>query len=225
MNRVLNFAVVAASAFIMANAKVDAAVIDISEGSTSGYTMTDGNTYVIQNSVTFSNVTAGCSGISVESNATVVIYVPKGVTLTAIGANGKERTGGGAGICVPETSTLIITGEGIVNAIGGDAGKGSDGKNGYDGWGYGSGSTVYYGGRGGAGGGGGGGAGAAIGGSGGNGGISGIGASSVEGDKNGKEGGDGGDGEASDAMGCVYILGSLLAQTTTHSEYSHQTSP
>ena len=57
MKRVLNFGVVAASAFIMANAKVDAAVIDISEGSTSGYTMTDGNTYVIQNSVTFSNAT------------------------------------------------------------------------------------------------------------------------------------------------------------------------
>ena len=59
MNRVLNFAVVTASAFVMASAKVDAAVINITEGSTTGYTMTDGNTYVIQDSVTFSNTTAG----------------------------------------------------------------------------------------------------------------------------------------------------------------------
>ena len=213
MNRVLNFAVVAVSALIMASAKVDAAVIDITEGSTSGYTMTDGNTYVIQNSVTFSNATAGCSGISVESNSTVVIYVPKDVTLTAIGANGKGRTGGGAGICVPSNATLIVTGEGMVVATGGDAGKGSDGKNGYDGWGYGGGSTIYYGGKGGAGGDGGGGAGAAIGGRGGIGGISGVGASGVDGDHGGNNGGNGGDGEASDAMGCVYILGSLLAQT------------
>ena len=214
MNRVLDFAVCVVSAFIMVRA--NAAVVNITEGSTSGYTMTDGNTYVIQDSVSFSNTTTGCSGISVESNSTVVIYVPKNVTLRASGANGEGRIGGGAGICVPETSTLIITGEGMVVATGGNAGKGSDGKNGYDGSGYGGGSTVYYGGKGGAGGGGGGGAGAAIGGSGGNGGISGIGASSVEGgnwNKNGNEGGDGGDGEASDAMGCVYILGSLLAQT------------
>ena len=132
MKRVLNFGVIAASAFIMANAIVDAAVIDISEGSTSGYTMTYGNTYVIQNSVTVSNATTGCSGISVESNSTVVIYVPKDVTLTAIGANGEGRIGGGAGIHVPETSTLVITGEGSVVAKGGNAGDGANGADGGD---------------------------------------------------------------------------------------------
>ena len=211
MNRVLDFAVVAASAFIMANANVDAAVINITEGATSGYTMTDGNTYVIQNSVTFSNATAGCSGISVESNSTVVIYVPKNVTLTASGANGEGRIGGGAGIYVPETSTLIITGEGIVNAIGGNAGKGGNGKNGGDG--SGSDYGIVYSGDGGAGGGGGGGAGAAIGGRGGSGGISGVGAKGRADYFAGNNGGNGGDGEASDTMGSVFIIGGILART------------
>ena len=219
MNRVLNFAVVAASALIMVNAKADAAVIDISEGSTSGYTMTDGNTYVIQNSVTFSNVTAGCSGISVESNATVVIYVPKGVTLTAIGANGKERTGGGAGICVPSNATLIVTGEGIVVAIGGNAGNGGKGVYGTAGD---NGSTWVQGGKGGAGGTGGGGAGAAIGGMGGVGGISGNGAAkyfcalnSVYDEYNGaNNGGDGGEGDVSGSMGRVFLIGRILVQCT-----------
>ena len=53
MNRVLNFAVVAMSAVIMTSSRVDAAVVNITQGSMSGYTMTDGNTYVIQNSVSF----------------------------------------------------------------------------------------------------------------------------------------------------------------------------
>ncbi len=81
MNQALNFAVVTATAFIMASAQVDAAVINITQGSTSGYTMTDGNTYVIQDSVSFSNSTAGGSGMTVEDGATVVLFAPAGVTL------------------------------------------------------------------------------------------------------------------------------------------------
>ena len=135
MNRVLNAMVVSMVLFLMCG-QLNAAVVNITQGSTSGYTMTDGNTYVIQNSVTFSNATAGCSGISVESNATVVIYVPKDVTLTATGANGEGRIGGGAGICVPETSMLVITGEGRVIAAGGDAGSAADGGNGRNGYTY-----------------------------------------------------------------------------------------
>ena len=75
-------------------------VVYITNDSTSGYTMTDGNTYVIQNSVSFSNSTAGGSGMTIEDGATVVIFVPSNVTLTAIGANGSGQTGGGAGILV-----------------------------------------------------------------------------------------------------------------------------
>ena len=59
MSRVLNFAVVAMSAVIMTGSQVNAAVVNVTQGSTSGYTMTDGNTYVIQDSVSFSNSTAG----------------------------------------------------------------------------------------------------------------------------------------------------------------------
>lgn len=81
MNWVLNLAVVAAATLIIASAKADAAVVNITEGSTSGYTMTDGNTYVIQDSVSFSNSTAGGSGMTVEDGATVVLFAPAGVTL------------------------------------------------------------------------------------------------------------------------------------------------
>ena len=114
------------ASLILSSSSLHAAVVNITEGSTTGYTMTDGNTYVIQNSVSFSNSTVGGSGMSVEDGATVVLYVPQGVTLTASGANGEGRTGGGAGIRVPETSTLIITGEGAVTATGGNAGNGGE---------------------------------------------------------------------------------------------------
>lgn len=117
----------AAFAAITATSQLGAAVVNITQGSTSGYTMTDGNTYVVQNSVSFSNSTAGGSGMTVADNATVVLYVPAGVTLTAKGGNGSGQTGGGAGIRVPSTATLIITGEGSVNATGGNAGNGANG--------------------------------------------------------------------------------------------------
>ena len=226
MNRVLNFAVVAMSAVIMTSSRVDAAVVNITQGSMSGYTMTDGNTYVIQNSVSFSNSTAGGSGMTVEDGATVVIFVPSNVTLTAMGANGSGQTGGGAGILVPETSTLIITGEGTVNASGGNAG---DGGNGGDGL-VGSLATKYNGqykqgtgkgssGIGGSGGDGGGGAGAGIGGtggyggSGGNGGVAKVISSYVTyqnfpGD--GNAGTKGTSGEPGRAMGYCYVIGSTV---------------
>ena len=51
MNRVLNSAVVAMSAVIMASSRIDAAVVNITQGSMSGCAMTDDNTYVIQESV------------------------------------------------------------------------------------------------------------------------------------------------------------------------------
>ena len=65
MNRILNLAVVATSAVVMASRQVDAAVVNVTKELTSCYTMTDGNTYVIQNSVTFSNFMIGGSGMTV----------------------------------------------------------------------------------------------------------------------------------------------------------------
>ena len=74
---------VAMFAAFAAVAPLEASVVTLTTGSTSGYTMTDGNTYVVSKSLTFSNSTAGGSGMSVANNATVVLYVPAGVTLTA----------------------------------------------------------------------------------------------------------------------------------------------
>ena len=183
MKRVLKPASVGvAMATFLAIWQLQAGVVNITQGSTSGYTMTDGNTYVIQNSVSFSNSTAGGSGMSVEDGATVVLYVPAGISLTAVGANGSGQIGGGAGIRVPETSTLVITGDGMVNAIGGNAENGSDG---------GHGGTP----KGGIGGDGGGGGGAALGGAGGAGGMYGA--------TTGKPGNNG------ETMGTVFVLGGV----------------
>ena len=238
MNIGKSIAFAASLATVFASHFVNAEVENITEGSTSGYTMTDGNTYVIQNSVEFSNATAGGSGMIVADNATVVLYVPKGVTLTATGANGSGQTGGGAGICVPESATLVITGEGTVNATGGNAGNGGKGANGSKG-----GAIAYHYGRypdfegsapgaigaagkgssgaGGTGGVGGGGAGAGIGGQGGLGGSGGnAGAARVissyilnfEG--NGNKGGGGGNGMAGAGMGVCCILGNMALSVT-----------
>ena len=183
MKRVLKPASVGvAMATFLAIWQLQAGVVNITQGSTSGYTMTDGNTYVIQNSVSFSNSTVGGSGMSVEDGATVVLYVPAGISLTAVGANSSGQIGGGAGIRVPETSTLVITGDGMVNAIGGNAGNGSDG---------GHGGTP----KGGIGGDGGGGGGAALGGAGGAGGMYGA--------TTGKPGNNG------ETMGTVFVLGGV----------------
>lgn len=208
---------------------IEAAVVNITQGSTSGYTMTDGNTYVIQNSVSFSNSTTGGSGMTVADNATVVMYVPAGVTLTATGTNGSGRTGGGAGIRVPQTSTLIITGEGTVNASGGNAGNGGNGANG----GNGSSTTARYvssslegkgsSGQGGAGGSGGGGAGSAIGGNGSLGGSGGNGASARSISSyvslrnfsgNGNNGAAGSSGQPGVGMGRCYIIGQISVLAT-----------
>ena len=120
MNTTTRISIIATTfAAIMAGSQLNAAVVNITSGSTSGYTMTDGNTYVVQNSVSFSNSTAGGSGLTVADNATVVLYIPTNVTLTATGANGNGQTGGGAGIRVPVTATLVITGETIPICKGG----------------------------------------------------------------------------------------------------------
>ena len=130
----------------------------LSEGSSTGRELTSGY-YWVTKDITFSGGD-GKSGLTIATGATVHIYVPKGVTLTARGGHGAGQTGGGAGIWLPSGSTLCLEGPGTVNAIGGNAGngaKGGDGSGGrYDG-------AYLYAGSGGKGGAGGGGAGAGIG--------------------------------------------------------------
>ncbi|MBR1394351.1 MAG: hypothetical protein IJ559_01665 [Prevotella sp.] len=140
----------------------------LTEGSTTGMTLgaADATTYYyMTENLTFSNNTAGGSGLTIQG--TVYIYIPSGVTLTATGADGEGTTGGGAGILVPSGTTLNIFGEGTIVATGGNAANGGNGGNGTAASFV---SPYYYAGLGGAGGNGGGGAGAGIGTAGGNGG-------------------------------------------------------
>ena len=146
-------------------------------------------TYVIKNNVGFGSYNCAGAGINIAENATVVIYVPANITLNARGrnaevTNGREAGtyGGSPGICVPESSTLIITGAGSVYARGGNGDYGYWGANGGNGYLTES-DNYYYGGYGGHGGGGGAGAGAGIGGSGGKGGDGGTQASYSHKDK------------------------------------------
>ena len=132
----------------------------LSEGSSSGHTLYEGHYYVDQN-VTFSNGATG-SGLTIAAGATVYLYIPHGVTLTARGGHASGRTGAGAGIELPASSTLYLQGKGTVKAYGGNAANGSNGSNGSNACQSESGNYIH-GGNGGDGGNGGGGAGAGIG--------------------------------------------------------------
>lgn len=151
----------------------------ITEGSTSGYELKDAYYYVTED-LTFTNTIEGGgqgSGMYVQAGKTVNLYIPAGVTLTVKGADASGTTGAGAGILLPEGSTLNIIGAGTLVATGGKAANGQDGSRGTDGrldeesvgtWFLGK--KIYCG-YGGAGGYGGGGAGAGIGTAGGQGGA------------------------------------------------------
>lgn len=176
---------------------------ELSEGSSSGYTLSSGKYYITKD-IEFSNNNAGGSGLSISG--VVHIYIPKGVTLTARGAGGSGRTGGGAGIHLPNGSTLYLEGGGKVIATGGDAADGERGGNGTDG--YFDGSSMYAG-KGGYGGAGGGGAGAGIGTPGGTGAgrQSGTGSNSCSylGSATGITGNGGNSGSTAAAMGTLFV--------------------
>lgn len=143
---------------------------EIKEGSSNGYELRPGRYYITRN-LTFSNNTIGGSGMSVSSGATVYLHIPKGVTLTATGHDASGQTGAGAGILLPEGSTLVLEGGGTVKAKGGNAANGGNGSRGGNaGWQESGDGNGIWAGDGGAGGYGGGGAGAGIGTSGANGG-------------------------------------------------------
>lgn len=177
----------------------------LSNGSSTGYTLSSGHYYVSEN-ITFSNGATG-SGLTIADGATVHIYVPAGVTLTANGGNGSGRTGAGAGIELPSGSTLYLMGKGKVEAYGGNAANGSNGSNGSNACQSESGNYIH-GGNGGDGGNGGGGAGAGIGTRGGDGGNGGSGPghrSAAWTDVQGVDGNPGGAGSGASAMGKLYV--------------------
>ena len=179
--------------------------------------------YYLSANKTFGSSSSGTNGLKIASGATVYIYIPAGVTLTAIGRDGYNTTSdvyvGYAGILVPSGSKLVFLGEGTVVAQGGNAGNGSKGGNGtsYNLEHSDSGDTlaVPAGGKGGFGGGG---AGAGIGTNGGAGGsTAGSGGTGYNADKdlgyNGKAGSDGASGGNAKSAGEIYNVGVTIAAT------------
>ena len=122
----------------------------------------------------------GQSAIRIAPGRKVTINIKEDKTLTVNGGAAVGRFGAGAGIEVPESSSLTVCGFGTLKASGGNAAAGGVGEGGDKGW-IDFDSAVCHSGRGGYGGYGGGGAGAGIGGRGGIGGLGGKGGDSVVG--------------------------------------------
>ena len=182
----------------------------LNAGSSTGKTLgTAGTTtyYYADASLTFSNSTAGGSGLTILGN--VYLYLPQGVTVTCTGANAEGTTGAGAGIELTSDNTLYLIGSGTLNATGGNAANGGNGGNGSDAdWD----NNNDWSGTGGTGGHGGGGAGAGIGTRGGQGGNGGAGAASVTSAWSTAGGGSGAAGQAgatAGGMGELYVAQSL----------------
>ena len=184
----------------------------LSGGATDGYVLQSGRYYVTED-ISFTNNSAGGNGLTIADGATVHIYLCN-AKLTATGGKASGRTGAGAGIYLPQGSTLYIEGRGSVIATGGDAadgGNGADGSHAYLHY-----SNTILGGSGGAGGDGGGGAGAGIGTSGGNGGAGGGGGprNGSSGDEKTQHGVDGRGGEtggSAGAMGNLYYVSGAIS--------------
>ena len=191
----------------------------LNAGSTTGKTLgTAGTTtyYYATGNLSFTNSTAGGSGLKIQG--TVYLYVPEGKTVTCTGANASGQTGGGAGIELAAGNSLYLLGNGTINATGGNAANGGNGGNGYD-------AECTYdesilGGSGGTGGNGGGGAGAGIGtrgatgGSGGSGGQR-NGSYGQETTQYGVDGSAGSAGGTAAAMGSVYVFQSSVTLNAT----------
>lgn len=196
-----------------------------------GSTLTAGTTYKVSSDITINEQQAAVdangkpvSGLVVAGGSPVIIEICKGCTLTVNGTHAAGQYGAGAGISVPSSSTLIITGEGTLIAQGGDAADGTKGNDGKNAWGGDSTQNDFSevsrkddkkepSGAGGNGGAGGGGAAAGIGGAGGAGGSGGVGGvsviSSTSANTNGNIGIAGKDGEDGADMGTVYIMGTV----------------
>ena len=97
------------------------------QNETAGKTLKTGTYYITANKI-FDGKKSSGNGLVIANNATVYIYIPKGVTLTAYGKDGSGTAGGCAGIYVPSGATLNVIGEGTLTAIGGKGGKGGDGE-------------------------------------------------------------------------------------------------
>lgn len=103
-----------------------------------GTTLSSG-TYYVDSNITIKS--SDGPGLDIAENSTVYLYIDKGKTLTCIGADGycsevyingdfeTDKREAGAGIHLPETSTLILMGSGTVTAEGGDGYANTSGHN------------------------------------------------------------------------------------------------
>ena len=191
----------------------------LNAGSSTGKTLgTAGATtyYYADANLSFTNSTAGGSGLTILGN--VYFYLPQGKTVTCTGANASGLTGAGAGIELTQGNSLYLIGGGTLVATGGNAANGGNGGKGND-------AEVDYdksilGGSGGAGGNGGGGAGAGIGTRGGNGGSGGSGGQrngtyGQETTQYGVDGSAGTAGSTAGAMGNLYVATSFVNLSAT----------
>ena len=194
----------------------------LSAGSTTGRTLGSADAmtyYYATGDLSFTNSTAGGSGLTIQG--TVYLYIPSGTTLTCTGANADGRTGAGAGIELTAGNSLYILGGGSLNANGGNAENGCNGGNGYDAEVNTSTDQYILGGSGGTGGNGGGGAGAGIGTRGGNGGSGGSGGQRTgsytdETTQYGVDGNPGSAGSTAGVMGTLYVYQSLAPTVNVH---------
>ena len=90
--------------------------------------LNDQTVYTVSvNNLTVSG-SSGMSALYLAPNTTAVLYIPTNITLKVKGGSANSGTkgcGAGAGIEIPLSSTLIITGGGRLEAIGGAGSSGA----------------------------------------------------------------------------------------------------
>ena len=80
----------------------------------------DGTIYTISSDLEF-RALSSTSAFYMDANSTSVLYIATGSTLNLTGGSGSGMTGAGAGIEIPASSVLIITGGGTIKATGAPA--------------------------------------------------------------------------------------------------------
>ena len=194
----------------------------LSAGSTTGRTLGSADAvtyYYASDNLSFTNSTAGGSGLTILG--TVYLYIPSGKTVTCMGHDASGTTGAGAGIELTAGNSLYLIGGGTLNATGGNAANGGNGGKGNDAEVNTSNDEYILGGSGGTGGNGGGGAGAGIGTRGGNGGTGGSGGQRTgsytdETTQHGVDGNPGSAGSTAGVMGTLYVYEALAPTMNVH---------
>lgn len=183
------------------------------------------NTYIVKDNLTYNMQAKGYTGsaLKVADNTTSKLIIPEGVTFTLWGSNAAEGKPAYPAIELPESSTLIIEGDGRLIVHGGSGlnkTNGASGENGYHD--HGVWDVTFRSGFGGKGGRGSYGNAAGIGTPGG---IGGAGGNAPAGhyddhtlqidkaDNPSYKGGDGGDGRSSADMGRLYVLGNVQIES------------